>query len=967
MKKESGKIRAAAVALCCAVIFQTAAFAGAAEKSGEVVLYPEEQRERREFEYSHLPDILKTSPAPETDTSDKNYDVSGVTAHKYTGKKVTAIPENLKKPDARGGVVLKPNKGAWDFSVKDGVDYGSNRDVMQLEWMDLGGGSGCYRYKITKTHKMSQAVYTRPADRTVFDMKPNRNYLVSILLWADWTVIGEDGSTRECIVDLCAGSRPKADVPGRAAVDQRMGLPPYTNGWMRFEYICSPGLMEVEGFFPMIQSWQFDYGIDDNMICIADFSVIELPEVTDVQPYKQNEGVTFRGSAGGLDMKVESAEETEAAITVNTTGAEYVFNKADNTISARQKINLRREVSSWTSSTPLKDLKIHSKTDTECVISSPEITFGVQMDGMLFLTPHNGDVRLECTSKISGLWNRFNFGFLTCIDDYGGFTVTPDLPEGTGKLCKTEVLTDGLDFVNIPFDNSSALIDGNKMHPHWNEITNCKPGWRIAWTISPGERLAIGTFPPREYDWKKSFNMTYENRNWDSRDTYAADRSDLNVQVATIFDASDRAYAVEWTPFFTYNSHEKGFMQQIKSAHDAGLQAITYMPQYFFYNKYTPDEWVANLKRVRDRYGIDGVYSDGTSSEHQWVTAYEASRMARQVFADGTMIVHNTGHPANGGAPLSSPGHYLPCLDTYWNATLKTESLQYSDLTPPLLKYTVTQYNTSNIVGYAKGDAWKYINEKGELELLSKGVWPMIVLEQNGRCRIELGDDYFKRTYVVFLRQLEKLWEEKGSEEFFYERYFAPKVRELIRPEMEKFGDQVELDLIFSDEGAEKTLGIYDVNVSAKKAADNNGYIELRGKRSHEKGELLKRIAAVSGPVNVEYKFKVSERGDFAHSFTDNYGNRGAEIMFGSDGKLKAKNAAGCYVNIGKYERNKWYNVRLEINTDSGTYSVYLDDKLIKGGLKLDENFYYFTELKFSGGGYGSVCCLDDIKVINKW
>ena len=89
--------------------------------------------------------------------------------------------------------------------------------------------------------------------------------------------------------------------------------------------------------------------------------------------------------------------------------------------------------------------------------------------------------------------------------------------------------------------------------------------------------------------------------------------------------------------------------------------------------------------------------------------------------------------------------------------------------------------------------------------------------------------------------------------------------------------------------------------------------------------------------------------------------------MFGSDGKLKAENAAGCYVNIGKYERNKWYNVRLEIDTDSGTYCVYLDDKLIKGDLKLDDSFYYFTELKFSGGGYGSVCCLDDIKVINKW
>ncbi len=935
------------------------------DSGDELVLYPEWNEEWRKYEQSHLPEILRTSPAPEVDTSSADFDVSWVTEHVYTGRKVTPIPEELKEVDTRGGVKLEPNVGSWDFSREGGVDYGSNRDIMQLEWMDLGDGSGCHRYYISQTRRTSQSIYTRPATSEVFDMKPNRNYLVSVLIWTDWTVLAEsDGTTRECLINLSAADRDEA--PGAARVDLRMGVPPYSDGWIRLEYICSPGLMEVGGFFPIFQSWNFDYGVDDNMICIADFSIVELPEETNYPIYKEGEGVTFRGNSGGLDMKVVDAVETENEITVTTTGTKYIFDKKNSTISANQLINLKREVSTWKSDVSFADLKIRSKTDTECVISCPEVTFGVQMDGMVFLTPHGRDIRLECTSQISGLWNRFDWGFLTCIDDYGGFTVTPDLPEGTGKKCNYEILTENLDFVDIPFDNNNSLVDGKYMHPHWNEISNCKPGWQIAWTISPGERLAISTFPPREYDWKKSFNMTYENKNWDSKDDYAARYNDFNVKVANIFTASDTGYAAEWTPFHTYNAHEKDFIRQIELAHNAGVEVITYKPQYFYFDKYTPDSYVADVKRIKERYGLDGLYSDGNSSEHQWVTGYEAARMLRQLFDEGTMIIHTTGIPANGGAPLSSPGHYIPAIDTYWSGTLKTESLAYADVTPPLLQYTVSQYNTSNIVGYAKGDNWKYYNANGELELLSKDYWPLAVLEQNGRCRIELGNDYFKNTYVKFLRELEALWEQKGDDPFFYEKYYGPKVRELIKPEMERFGDQLELELDFSKEDILDEVGIYDVDTQIK-TEDENSYMELRGQRSYDKGSVLKRVAALQGPVNVEYKFKVDERGNFEHSFTDNYGNLGAEIMFGSDGRIKVKNFGGYYVNIGRYERNKWYDVRLEINTDTDKFSLYLNDKLVKADLQLDSNFHYFSELEFTGGGYGSVCAIDDIKVLNKW
>lgn len=162
-------------------------------------------------------------------------------------------------------------------------------------------------------------------------------------------------------------------------------------------------------------------------------------------------------------------------------------------------------------------------------------------------------------------------------------------------------------------------------------------------------------------------------------------------------------------------------------------------------------------------------------------------------------------------------------------------------------------------------------------------------------------------------------------------------------------------------------MGLYNTKAEIVKENEENSYLQIKGTETYGAGSVFKRFTSVSGPMSVEYRFKAKERGNFEHKISDNYDNPGIELMFGEDGKIKLKNKAGNYVNIASYNKNKWYSVRFEIDTDKESYDLYLDGKKVKKQVQLDENVYKLSELEFTNGGYGCCCCLEDIKVLNKW
>ncbi len=868
--------------------------------------------------------------------------------HYYTGRPVEQIPEELFEIDTRGGSLIPLEK--YDFSSPDAKFDNSG---VGLVWTKLGEQGF---YKITVEDE-SKAKYVKSEP---FNIKPNRQYLLSILIWMDFSRYYETtGRTREMALTMSVTN----DEATKEFLSLRRGLPDYTDGWQRLDFVVSPGLLEAGTKAQLnFQTGGFTNDAPESAMYIADFKVYELPE-KELVPYKEGEGMIFRGGAGNLDMRLEDAVQSDDKIIVNTTGARYTFDIKNDTVTAEQKIGMKREVSEWKSSVSFEGLSVKSKTDNEAVLTNPNISFGVQMDGTVFLTPHKEDARLICTSKIAGIWNRLNFGYLIALDDYGGFTVTPDIPAGSGKTSKYEVLTEGLDFPYWDFSNAIVWGSNEKQEDFNTKVSNAKPGWQIAWTVSPGERLAITTFPPREYDWEESFNNNYMNVHPAAQYYLRMGEfaSDFKIGTVATWSFVHHTSGMEFGRHYIYEKKEDEFRSMIKTAHDNNVQILPYTSGYFYYNKDEPTEWINEIKRLKDTYGIDGVYSDGLPSESQWITAYEEARMLREMFPDGSLIVHQTGQPANGGPPLSSPSFFLPMVDAYLSITLKGENVGLLGKEQPLPHMTWNQFAIANCIGVQKGDYWEYENDKGELVMIPQISQDLMNLIQNGRARLT-DEKIWVNVYLPILKRLEQEWKQYGGEENFYEKHFAPLARSLCREHLSYLGDFNIIKEAFDDTAS---LQEYSVNNADAVIASSGEaqVLKVSGKRNRENGSIFKKSMSLSGQITVEYDFMADEAGNYEQRITNDYDEHGIGILFSKDGKIKLRNSGGGYAVIGRYKRNLWQKVKLEINTDTHRLNVYVNgDKLIRN-YNLSDELYYLSNYEFFSGGYGSVFSLDNLNV----
>ena len=131
---------------------------------------------------------------------------------------------------------------------------------------------------------------------------------------------------------------------------------------------------------------------------------------------------------------------------------------------------------------PLDGIQVLSQSDLDCVLGIDGITIGVQTDGMVFMAPHQ-ETEFTVSSAIAGHYNRSGAGHFFIHDDYGGFTLNPIIPAGTGRQAR--VSARNLEFTGL-FHSAET-------------ITKQKPGWRVQYYLSPGERIAFSVFPPREF------------------------------------------------------------------------------------------------------------------------------------------------------------------------------------------------------------------------------------------------------------------------------------------------------------------------------------------------------------------------------------------------------------------------------------------------------------------------------------
>jgi hypothetical protein len=683
-----------------------------------------------------------------------------------SGKKVTDFSnrpviktgtfEDLLRVDSRGGEILSIPK--FDLS-KPGASIFVND--LQLQYEQFDDSNGCYRLKINKADNPISL-----SDSTV-NFKPNRRYVLSVMLNANFTRVKPGNEyAAEINVGLYTEDHKGKVQRDSAETDDGYhwrkiayssgfmnGLPDKTNGWVRWEWEFTTADRAGAGQF-----WLRAFALQDCDVRIADVKFIELPTIP-IIPFKKGDGVTFKGGAGKMLMAVNKADAQNDVLKISTNAVVYAIDLQNNTITGEQLLEKHRTVCVWKSSVPLKKMEVLRQDNSICIIANDFVTMGLQCDGMLMIVPQQ-KMSLTAENRIGGKWNRLISGQLISLDDVGGYTVNPAIPLGSGKLPETEVLTPGLDFIGKINDV--------------NFVSSATPGWQVKWNLVPGERIALSVFPPRAFDWAKSFHSQVALVSPSFKTENYAKQFKGKIDIGLLWNFTIRGYGMsfgrECIPV-----NENDVKKHIAALKAVGIKPINYMSAHFYYSR-DAEEYVNEVKRWKEKYGIEGVYSDGMPSP-EWIVSYEEMRMLRELFPDGPVVIHSTGQAYGGGAPLHLPDIFMPFMDCYATATIKSEWVlaekegkqwQYP-------RYITSQFRKSNTIGITKGDRWLGVSAAEQ---------DLITLVYNGRTWYTNDNSTssfkdYSEGYMNKLSVLEKLWKEKGNAPDFYDKYYLPKAEEL--------------------------------------------------------------------------------------------------------------------------------------------------------------------------------------------
>jgi hypothetical protein len=240
--------------------------------------------------------------------------------------------------------------------------------------------------------------------------------------------------------------------------------------------------------------------------------------------------------------------------------------------------------------------------------------------------------------------------------------------------------------------------------------TNLSDSWRRTfddnfWQLRGDEPLPflfIGVCPPRQFDWERSlmpvvhysshiqryptdeqiigysqYARVLEMHSWVWQNRYDPnDQIELEPymegKAPLWMDKSYLAQDYKWIP-----DDEAELKRVISTCHKYGMKFVPYV------NMISGDleTQMAEMKWLKDTYGIDGVYMDGLYNDKPEL-AYEAARALRELFGeDGWLTLHNT----------RWSGYFFPFVNTYFDLIVTGEH-------QPFDRWTSTEYNISNAI-----------------------------------------------------------------------------------------------------------------------------------------------------------------------------------------------------------------------------------------------------------------------------
>lgn len=638
--------------------------------------------------------------------------------------------------------------------------------TFQHTYSDIG--SYAWANSATRCHGACVGV---TSTKQVWQMKPNRRYIVAAVIRTAFPRLttevnigtylihnGHTHDTHKLVHTHMNGSRSGGLPSNSSEIDGNV------DGFVRWEWeFVTPADREVQAGALSIHvyaSWKVPLQLD-----IADFAVIETPPATPA-PFDVGGGLTFRGGAGSLNMRVLKCSTTQ----VLTTAARYTFDLARDTIDAEQQIEMSRPVSRWSISRPLRGLEVVASSVSQCVLVTGDksLSIGVQMDGLLGFVPHDVPLELTVASKFSGTFSRAADGHILTEDDWGGFTVSPWMQQGSGRVAA----------LHNHSNDTFFLIPRNDV----NTTIPAPAGWWASWSVVPGDRLFTSVMPVRPYNWEDSFTFHWSGcySDVDKCAAMVGPNASLSyVNNLILWNAANKQWGMSYRGPFLPTPSQAAVADTVSALHKLGVRALPYMSAWFHSTR-NATEYVAHVAAWKDQFGINGIYSDGLP-EDDWIVAYEEMRMLRELFPKGSLIIHDTIREE-----AMPAAEYRPFLHAYADATLMGESMiSNAGESWQWPRYCTSQFRKSNAFGAVKGNKW---NGTGSMANLGPTKQPVtqdfVSLVYGGRDR---GGNVGYSQYLSALAQLHKVWvqhyagatSEDGLLSTFYDQYYLPAVHNI--------------------------------------------------------------------------------------------------------------------------------------------------------------------------------------------
>lgn len=388
-----------------------------------------------------------------------------------------------------------------------------------------------------------------------------------------------------------------------------------------------------------------------------------------VNSLTEERNVTLNG------MRIENLDVKGKVSTLRTTGGIFHVDLEKGTIVIKQRIGKDRTLAKvvldkgW-----YKGLSGPALNDFDCVWKGPsEHGFKMVISGDSAIRFYNIE-KLKVKLLFSPMYDKTSSscGGLITLDNDGGLVIAPPKLSVRSNWPET-------------FENNS---------------------WDLS-TSKPLSLLFISVCPPRHFDWDASFNhnVHYSSHTqryptdeqiieyskyakvlemhswvWQNRYDPSAIDADGN-RFSKWYDFSSRAQNYKWIP-----DDEAELRRVVKTAHAHGLKVVPYVNFFREKHKYTANGdvlniWMAELKKLKDEYDVDGFYLDGLYPLDPELS-YMAARALRELVGEnGWLTLHDT----------RSSGYFFPFINAYMDFIITSEHESFE-------RWKSTSYKISNAV-----------------------------------------------------------------------------------------------------------------------------------------------------------------------------------------------------------------------------------------------------------------------------